>query len=407
MLRKVFFWTHLAAGVTAGAVILIMSVTGVLLTYERQMTEWADGYVVTKPAPDAVPLGVEQLAAAAREGRRGELASITLRKAPAPAAFAFGREGTVFLDPYTGRVLGEGSARARAFFRSVTDWHRWLAASGDSRPTGRAVTGASNLVFLLIVLSGIVLWWPKGLSWKRLRPVTLFQGGLSGKARDFNWHNVFGFWSAMPLAVIVAGGVVISYPWATDLVYRLTGSQPPRRPVAAPGGPGGPGARPGAAAAGGERGGASPTEARPPVPLDGLDRAWATAASQVPGWQSLTLRVPNAPDAPFAFTIDTWAAARQPSTRSQLVVGRDGQVVRSEPYASQSRGAKVRGWLRFLHTGEAFGVVGQTIAGLASAGAVMLVWTGVTLALRRLAAWRRRRARARESAPAQSDAATA
>jgi uncharacterized iron-regulated membrane protein len=389
MLRKAFFWTHLVAGVTAGVVILIMSVTGVLLTYERQMTEWADGHVVTKPSADAVPLSVEQLAAIAREGRQGELATITLRAEPAPAVFSFGREATVFVDPYTGRVLGEGSARARAFFRSVTDWHRWLAASGDSRPAGRAVTGASNLAFLFIVLSGIVIWWPKGLSWKHLRPITLFQGGLSGKARDFNWHNVFGFWSALPLAVIVAGGVVISYPWASDLVYRLTGSEPPRRPVAPRGE------------------GQGRREARPPVPLDGLDEAWATAASQVAGWQSLSLRVPNAPDAPFAFTIDTWAGARQPSTRSQLVVGRDGEIVRFEPYASQSRGARVRGWLRFLHTGEAFGIVGQTIAGLASAGAVMLAWTGVTLALRRFAAWRQRRAKAREPAPAPSDAATA
>jgi uncharacterized iron-regulated membrane protein len=75
-------------------------------------------------------------------------------------------------------------------------------------------------------------------------------------------------------------------------------------------------------------------------------------------------------------------------------VNRDGAVLRFEPYAAQSRGAKVRGWLRFLHTGEAFGVIGQTVAGLASAGAVMLSWTGVSLALRRFATWRRRRAAA-------------
>jgi uncharacterized iron-regulated membrane protein len=368
--RPILFWMHLTAGATAGLVILVMSVTGVLLTYERQLTEWADGYVVDA-APGSAPLSVEALAAAAREGRGAELASIALRAEPAPAAFAFGREGTVFVDPYTGTVLGQGSARARAFFRSVTDWHRWLAAAGDWRPTGRAITGASNLLFLFIVLTGIVIWWPKGLGWKHLRPVTLFQGGLSGKARDFNWHNVFGFWSAIPLVFIVAGGVVISYPWASDLVYKMTGSEPPRRP-----GPGGPGGR--------------PAEGRP-VSLEGLERAWATAASHVPGWQSLSVRLPASADAPFAFTIDTWAAARQPSSRSQLVVGRDGAVVRYEPYAAQSRGAKVRSWLRFLHTGEAFGLVGQTIAGLATAGAVMLVWTGVSLALRRFAAWARRK----------------
>ena len=40
--RKVLFWCHLAAGLTAGAIVLVMSVTGVLLTYEKQFTLWAD-----------------------------------------------------------------------------------------------------------------------------------------------------------------------------------------------------------------------------------------------------------------------------------------------------------------------------------------------------------------------------
>lgn len=407
MIRKAFFWTHLAAGLVAGLVILIMSVTGVLLTYERQMIEWADGYEVTPPAPDAAPLGVERLAAIAREGRGAELTGITLRKAPAPAAFAFGREGTFFLDPYTGAVLGQGSARARAFFRSVTDWHRWLAASGDARATGRAVTGASNLAFLFIVLSGLVLWWPKGLTWKHLRPITLFDGQLAGKARDFNWHNVFGFWSAIPLAVVVASGVVISYPWASDLVYRLSGSEPPRRggaPAPPRPGPAAPGREPGAGSTAGRESAAAVTG---PALLAGLDRAWAVAASHDASWQSLSVRVPSAPDAPFSFTVDTWAAARQPSSRSQIVVGREGQVVRVEPYAAQSRGTRARIWLRFLHTGEAFGVVGQTIAGLVTAASILLAYTGVALALRRFVAWRQRRARRRAEVPAPTNAATA
>ena len=44
LMRRVLLLVHLCAGLTAGAVILVMSVTGVLLTYERQITEWADGY---------------------------------------------------------------------------------------------------------------------------------------------------------------------------------------------------------------------------------------------------------------------------------------------------------------------------------------------------------------------------
>ena len=62
-----------------------------------------------------------------------------------------------------------------------------------------------------------------------------------------------------------------------------------------------------------------------------------------------------------------------------------------EPFASQSLGRRLRSWGRWVHTGEAGGLLGQTLAGLASAGAAVLVWTGCALAWRRLVPRRRER----------------
>ena len=82
-----------------------------------------------------------------------------MRRDPAaPVALTIGQGVVAYADPYSGRLLGKGDAGVRAFFRSMTDWHRWLAASGEYRATGRAVTGASNLAFLFLVLSGAYLW---------------------------------------------------------------------------------------------------------------------------------------------------------------------------------------------------------------------------------------------------------
>jgi uncharacterized iron-regulated membrane protein len=78
-------------------------------------------------------------------------------------------------------------------------------------------------------------------------------------------------------------------------------------------------------------------------------------------------------------------------------------MLKREGYDAVPAGRKAIGWLRFIHTGEAFGVAGQTIAGLASLGGVMLAWTGVALALRRFGAWRRRRER--HTGPATEQAA--
>ena len=52
--------------------------------------------------------------------------------------------------------------------------------------TGRAATGASNLAFLLLGLSGLYLWWPNVLTMRHLRPILWFKKTGTGRARDFN-----------------------------------------------------------------------------------------------------------------------------------------------------------------------------------------------------------------------------
>ncbi len=302
-LRKLVFWPHLVIGVVAGLVILVMSVTGVLLMYERQIVEWADRG--ERVAPSAARMPVEALLAEVSRARGAAPTSLTMRAAPdATALVAFGRDETVLVDPYTGALLGPSAPKARAFFHQVTDLHRWLALEGKHRPIARAVTGASNLVFLLLVLSGIYLWWPRNWTWPNLRPVTWFRGGLRGHARDFNWHNTIGLWTAFPLAIIVASGVVISYPWAGNLVYKIAGSQPPQGP------PAGPPRR-------------VPNASRD-VPLDGLNLAWQRAERQDPAWRSIAFQIPMSPRARRSPSRSTRAmeASRTDARHSRLTAAR-------------------------------------------------------------------------------------
>jgi uncharacterized iron-regulated membrane protein len=399
LFRKVLFWCHLTVGVVAGLVILIMSVTGVLLAYERQVTYWADtrNYHVAPPSPDATRLSVETLLAKAREARPDTtITTVTMRAGETePAAVGLaGNPGagpgggrTIFLDPYSGATLGEGSKGVHDFFHVLTDLHRWLGAHGANRNAARAVTGACNLGFLFIVASGIYLWWPRKRNWPQFKNILWFKRGLHGKSRDFNWHNVIGFWSFTPLFIVVLSAVVISYQWAGALVYRMVGESPPQQR--------GPGQPPGNA--GPQRGVTERRDATPP--LENLDGLWARAAQQVPGWRSLSLRMPNSPDAPLTFTIDQGDGG-QPHKRAQLTLDpKTGEVARWEPFSSYTTGRKLRSFLRCAHTGEVAGLVGQTVAGLASLGGAFLVWTGISLALRRLRAWLGRRAGATVQSP--------
>ena len=380
-LRTVLFWLHLACGVVAGAIILIMSVTGALLTYQRQITAWADtrGYAV-EPTSQRLPAAAI-LARAAESHPELSPTALVIRSAPtSPASLTVGAGRQLFIDPYTGEVLGEGNGHGvRAFFRIMVEWHRYLGASGATRPLGRAVTGAANLAFLIIVMSGLVLWVPRSWKWSNIRSITWFKGGLRGKPRDFNWHNTIGFWSAIPLAIIIAGGVVISYPWATGLVYRAYGEVPPT-----PAGGAGRGAGPAAAGAAREVGrGQSSAGAD-------LETLIGAASAQMPGWQTITIPLSDSSRPQVALTLDSGDGG-QPHKRATLTLDRrTGTTVRWEPFSSQSPGRRARTWLRFAHTGEVYGVPGQTIAGVVTAGGAVLIWTGLALALRRFIQWRRR-----------------
>ncbi|MBV8518772.1 MAG: PepSY domain-containing protein [Acidobacteria bacterium] len=365
-MRRALFWLHLAAGVVCGIVILIMSVTGVLLAFEREVVAAFDR--TPRAAAHATPpLPIDALLANSERALHGTPTMLTIARDPSlPLEIGVGRERVVFVDRSSGATR-EGSRGVRRFFRVVESLHRWLGASDASRDRGRVVTGACNLAFLVLVCTGPFLWWPRRWSWPGVRAIVWFRRGLSARARDFNWHNAIGIWSFVPLLVIVATGVVMSYPWANALVYRMTGSPvPPREP--------------------------RPLEARA-AKTDGVlhdvARLLPAAEQQVRDWKRISARVP-APNADtIVYTIDRGDGGR-PDLRAQLTLDRrTGRVVKWQPFASQNAGRRMRTWIRFSHTGEAGGMAGRAIAAIATAGAVVLVWTGLALALRRLAQWLR------------------
>jgi uncharacterized iron-regulated membrane protein len=390
-LRTLIFWPHLIAGVTAGLVILVMSVTGVLLTYERQLIAWSDAsYRSTPPASNASRLPVEELLRAVpRDHPDLAPTAITIGSAAdAPVVLAI-QQRNLYVDAYSARVLGEGSQSVRRVMSRLRAWHRWLAIDGEGRPIARAITGWSSLLFLFIVVSGIYLWFPRRWSWQRVRPVVWFSGA-TGKARDFNWHNTIGVWSAIPLFIVVLSALPISFPWANALVYRIAGEAPP----AARGRQGESGGREGGRREGGggeSSGGRSGGRHDDAIAVDGLNAAWSVAEARVPVWRTITLRLPQSDRAPLVFSIDRGDGG-QPQLRSTLTLDRDTrEIVSHETFDTQGPGRRLRSISRFAHTGEVLGIPGQTIAGLASAGAVFLVWTGLALAYRRLRAWTKRR----------------
>jgi uncharacterized iron-regulated membrane protein len=304
------------------------------------------------------------------EKASGRASLLVVRSNPSlPVAVTFGKDETLLFDPYTAESLGTGATTLRGLFKNLLAWHRWLGASEAKRAAGKAITGAANLVFLFLLLSGLVLWCPRAWNWLTLKQAVLLNPSASGKARDWNWHNVFGIWSALPLFIIIVSGIIMSYPWANKLLFQLAGSEPPAIRAETE----------------------VPKKKEPKASKSAgrsLDKAFAQVEEKFAGWKTLRIRLPQG-DGLVTFLIDQGNG--RPDKKSQATFdSKSGELIKSETFANYNLGRKLRTFARFLHTGQAGGIAGQGIAVAASAGGAVLVWTGVSMALRRFRARRLR-----------------
>ena len=369
-LRTAIFWTHLAIGLVAGIFIINMAASGILIAYQKPITAFAERNQRTVTAPaGAAHLDVEALVAKVQAARpAAHLSGVVLYSDPTAAAMLYvGRDNNViYANPYTGVVLGEGQKAVRGFFQFVTSWHRWLALEGTARPIGQAITGTLSIAYFALLFTGLILWLPKQWSRSRVRQGALLNLKLRGKASNWNWHNVVGLWFAPLLLLVTMTGIIMSHDWAGDLLFRLTGN-----PVSAHRGEGG-------RSAGRDAGGAATLP-----DLGGINPLWTQAEKQVTSWHSISLRFPRSEDAPVTFLIDRGDGSR-PDTVAQLALDRDtGEVVRWQPYATENAGQKLRSWMRPIHTGEAGGILGESMAVVAALGGIILAWTGLSMAYRR------------------------
>ena len=397
-LRRLLFWSHLAAGVSVGLVIACLALTGSVIAFSPQLIAAAERNVHNAATATSC-VAPSTLLHNATTATSQPLTSLTVFADPhRPAQVATGSDGAVLLaDPCTGRILGPGASRLRVFLKTVQELHHQVALGGVRHETLRALKNAAALLFIPIILSGLYLWFPRRLTWQHLRPSVLFRPGLHGRAREWNLHNVAGFWLCLPLLAISVTGVIMAYPWANALLFRAAGDTPPPARREGP---------PRAEAA-------NPNSGRPPREGSGnhdhhpaaadftaLDLPIARALAYSPAATSVSLRLPSGHADTLTFQLTQ--PGRAVVLRDGLTLAAtDGAVLKWEPQAAATRGRRWRTYVRFLHTGELLGLPGQAIAFVAALGLLLLVWTGFSLALRRLTAFLRHRRSAAATVPEQ------
>lgn len=361
---------HLICGVLAGIFIFIMCVTGALLSFESNILAYVESHqrFVNIPNENGARLPLNEIITKLQAAKpAAKPAGITLQSdRTAAAVISLGRDGQVFINPYTGEITGEGAKNWRGFFRFVEDAHRWLSLTGSGRDVGRTINDGANLLFLFLAISGVYIWFPRKLSWQNLKAVIWFRRGLRGKARHFNLHTTIGFWTSLCLIIITLTAVIISYSWANNLLYAMTGNEVPNQQP---------------------RPAANQTEGKQPILPENIDELLRKAENHT-SWKAINLRLPINGDA-VVFSIDEGVYWNKFGRSNLTVDATTTEVIKWESYGAQNSARQIRSWVRFTHTGESGGIIGQLVGFIACVGGAFLVWTGISLALRRFQNWRR------------------
>jgi uncharacterized iron-regulated membrane protein len=270
-----------------------------------------------------------------------------------------GKEASIqaFMDPYTGQFLGTYNNR-ESFFFTMFQLHRWLLAED----TGKLIVGISTVFFLFILVTGIVLWWPKNKKILKQRLKLKWDGGW--KRLNHDLHIVIGFYTAIFLFVFAFTGLAWSFEWFNNAIYTVTGTENtrPEPPT---------------------------TQAREAATLS-LDQALAKAKAWEPAAEFISINSPKTPEDAISISVMPLDAVHERASNQLFLDPYTGEALGQQRFADKNLGQQVRATFYPVHVGSIAGLPGRIIAFLACIAGTTFPITGIILWVNRLLKNRRK-----------------
>ncbi len=343
-MRPTLLKVHLILALVSGAFITVLGVTGAIMAFEPELDHWQHRALMDV-APEGTPHSLADIAGALEQRYPAErVTAFVLGATPSRAyAISMGRR-TVYVNPYTFDVQGERAPGA-TWLTNVHQLHLRLLTTW-----GRAVVRWSGVVLIVVLLTGLYLWWPS----RRVSITT----GQSPFRTWFDVHNAVGACSFVFLFLLAVTGVAIGFDDISGpLAYRVTASAPPA-PISLKV----------AAVAG----------SHPISP----DRALEIARAAMPGATPFMVPIVGPTD---AYSVRArFPEDLTPGGRSRVVIDPyTGDVIGIESSRTAPGGRRFEVVNRAIHTGDIFGLPSKIVMSLASIMAPIQLITGLMLWMRR------------------------
>lgn len=210
---------HLWLGLSSGLVVLILGVTGCMLAFELEIRNLTESFRNVKVENRDVlpPSELKAIAEKHLVSKKALGIEYPGKDKAAIAAYYDEKEyELLFMNPYSGEVLKHKNMN-RDFFRIVLDGHYYLWLPDN---IGQPIAASATLVFLVMMISGLILWWPKNKAAKKQR--FTIKWSARWRRKNYDLHNVLGFYMTWVAIFLAITGLVFGFQWFAKSVYWIT-----------------------------------------------------------------------------------------------------------------------------------------------------------------------------------------
>ena len=370
-IKKVIGQVHLYLGLSSGLVILIVSITGCLWVFQEELRPlfYADRmYVDAPPSAQRLPASLLKQRAEAALGNQYHADRMYIpAKAEESVYVQFRKFNTgeedggspffytdyveyfyrVYLNPYTGEVIRIENTKWE-FFNVVLWIHFSLLLS---YPIGHLIVGYAVLIFVVMLITGLILWWPRNKAAAKQRFWFRWKATTRWKRKNYDLHNIAGFYALTIALLIALTGLVWAFDWVGESIQWLAN-------------------------------GGKTIERKAPEynisSLEGkgaLDHIIGGMFTAHPSAESYYLRFPKEAEAPLFVSVmlrksgyDNWVNYQYDPY--------SGRRLEKKSFADMNNGEKVQALNFPVHVGSILGLPGKIIAFLASLVSASLPITG-------------------------------
>ncbi len=231
LFKRINNWLHLWLGLISGVIVLIVCLTGCIWVFNEEITALLEPEtnISWQNKPVLKPSQLAAIAAKQNPGKvpsyanyqQGRTINLTLRPANAKAFDRRGGYTLLKINPYTGKVISqEEHQKGEAdFFRTILNGHRFLWLPSE---IGRPIVNYGTLVFVVLLITGLIWWYPKKWNKSTREKSFTIKWGASFKRLNIDLHNVLGFYSLLSLAAIALTGMVYGIKWYSEGLYWVT-----------------------------------------------------------------------------------------------------------------------------------------------------------------------------------------